>query len=38
MLDDVAAFLDDIAPDSISRFSRLAVTPGQIERYGPVLV
>ncbi|MFE3557290.1 hypothetical protein ACFXKW_20845 [Streptomyces sp. NPDC059193] len=32
--DDVAAFLDDIAPDRIPRFSRLAVTPDQIARYG----
>lgn len=32
--DDVAAFLDDIAPDRIPQFSRLAVTPDQIARYG----
>ena len=31
--DDVAAFLDALAPAAVPEFSRLAVTPAQIERY-----
>lgn len=32
--DDVAAFLDQLAPARVPQFSRLAVTPAQIDRYG----